>query len=75
MSFFGTTFYKCLLYLLTSGLPGVTYSRSPLETQLDALSIASHSGDENGNFVMDPSAVEIFETHARQQCGRLGKKF
>ena len=49
----------------------MTNSNSPLEAELAALCIAS---DNNGNFVMDPSAIETIETHARQQCGRFGKK-
>ena len=39
------------------------------------LPVASRSGDTEGNFVIDPSSFEILEKHARQQCGRLGKKF
>jgi len=65
---------KLHLYLIIPG-PSGTNSSSPLETELAALSIVSHPGDKNGNFVMDPSAIEIIEKHTRQQCGRLGKKF
>ena len=39
-----------------------------------ALSVKSHPGDNVGNFVFDTSGFEIIQTHARQQCGRLGKK-
>lgn len=46
-----------------------------MDAELAALSVARHPGDNDGNFVMDPSAVEIIQTHARQQCGRFGKKF
>lgn len=74
MLLFGTTFYTFLLYFTTPGL-SVANSSSPLEAKLAALSIASRSVDNDGNFVMDPSAIEMIETHARQNCGRLGKKF
>lgn len=53
----------------------VTNSSQPLEAELAALSVASRSGDSDGNFVIDPSSIELLQTHARQQCGRLGKKF
>lgn len=75
MSLFGTTFFTVLLYFITTGL-SVANSSSPVEAaELPALSIASRLVDNDGNFVMDPSAIEIIETHARQQCGRLGKNF
>ena len=51
----------------------VTNSSQPLEAELAA--VASRSVDSDGNFVMDPSSIEILKTHARQQCGHLGKKF
>lgn len=71
---FGTTFYRFLLYFITLGL-SVANSSSPLEAEVAALSVASRSVDNDGNFVMDQSAIEVIETHARQKCGRLGKKF
>ena len=55
-------------------LPLVTNSSQPLEAELAALSVASRSGASDGSFVMDPSSIEILQTHALQQCGHLGKK-
>lgn len=69
-----TTFYTFILYFIAPGLSAAN-SRSPLEAELAALSFTSRSVDNDGNFVMDPSSIEMIETHARQQCGRLGKKF
>ena len=53
----------------------LTDASGPFGAELAALSIASHAGDNNGNFVMDPSAVEMIQRHASQPCGRFGKKF
>ncbi|KAL9970576.1 hypothetical protein ACROYT_G022977 [Oculina patagonica] len=49
----------------------VTDASCPFEAELAALSSASLPCDKNGNFVMDPSAMELIQRHARQQCGRL----
>ena len=63
---------KCLR--LSNSCIAVSDASSPFEAELAALSIASRPGDKNGNFVMDPSAMELIQKHSRQQCGRLGKK-
>lgn len=59
------------LVVSASASDSVTNSSSPTDAELAALSVARHPGDNDGNFVMDPSAVEIIQTHARQQCGRF----
>ncbi len=71
---FVKTFYDACLPL-SHKCSAVTDASSPFEAELAALSIASRPGDKNGHFVMDPLAVELIQRHARQQCGRLGKKF
>ncbi|XP_020629574.1 uncharacterized protein LOC110066679 [Orbicella faveolata] len=55
----------------TSASDSGTTASSPLEAELAALSIASRPGDRNGNFVMDPSAVEMLQRHAHHQYGHV----